>query len=145
MLTEVESSFKYHVKCSILNEIIFFKSLKIMLLVPKKKHGCVPVMLAKGRTMMVKASACGLEGLTCDVSSLPHCACGFAAATVICRAWHYLCLCLVFSSEPLFSVTHHWLPNARVSYLLLLFFLATHVPALSLKLYFSVSLNKFSL
>lgn len=33
----------------------------------------------------------------------PHSAHGFAAAAVICRAWYYLCLCLMFSSEPLFS------------------------------------------
>ena len=67
-----------------------------------------------------------------------------AAAAAICRAWHYLCLCLLLSSEPLFSVAHHWLPNARESCLSLLFFLATHIPVLSLKLHFSVPLDKFS-
>ena len=95
-------------------------------------------------TTMVTASARGLEGLTCDTSSFRQGARGFAAAAAICRAWHYLCLCILFSSEPLFSVTHHWLPNARVSCLSLLFFLATHIPVLSLKLHFSVPLNKFS-
>ena len=94
--------------------------------------------------MMVTARARGHEGLACDTSSFRQGARGFAAAAVICRARHYLCLCLLFSPEPLFSVTHHWLPNARVSCLSLLFFLATHIPALSLKLHFSVPRNKFS-
>lgn len=78
--------------------------------------------------VMVIASAHAFQRLTCDVQSSPPGTRGLAAAAVTCRAWRYFCLCLLFSSEPLFSnITSSLMPNARLSCLLLLFFLATHI------------------
>lgn len=52
---------------------------------------------------MVIARAHAFQRLMCDVQSSPPDTRGLAAAAVTCRAWHYFCLCLLFSSEPLFS------------------------------------------
>ena len=100
-----------------------------MSLVCNKKHVYGPLMHAQGRT----SDGHSQRMWTC---ASPHSAHGFAAAADFGRAWHYLYLCLMFSSEPLFSATQRWVPNARLSSLLRLFFLATHISSLTLKLYF---------
>lgn len=62
-----------------------------------------PRCVLRTEPVTVLASARVLRRLVCDVPSFPHSPRGLAAAAVMCGAWHYLCLCLLFSSEPLFS------------------------------------------